>query len=434
MTGTHRISSILALAVLVTVSALGQDRYQWRTAADVKEGGHGTIVGTVVDSDEGRNELELQVADGSGGNVRVTTDSLSTQYNGFGGTINGKPEIYTGSPGFGNIRVGDRLEVRGIGGSNSIISADSIRLIGRDVPASQVGVGGTRSPGSVSTPTAGPSVSTTASRYGALEGTVRQINATDGRIVIETDRREIMNVRTYNTTPVAYQGQSYNMSSLEVGDRIRVDPDPSSSSSEIRARGIEVTESVQDSGTTPMVAQITGKVVSVDRPKDVARIDTGRGQLRVDLSTATDSTGRRVRASDMNNGDQVTMSGRYGATSDLFIASSVSFNDEQVSRPPATGGMRTGPPATYGNANAEFPIVTIYATVRETLDNSPQLLIRDTQNTSRSIRLNVTDDFVVRTRAGTYTTADHLKANDAIVVKAYRDPDGIYFAQTIRMR
>ena len=43
------------------------------------------------------------------------SDSVSTQYNGFGGVINGSPEIFTGSQGLANVRTGDRVEVRGVG-------------------------------------------------------------------------------------------------------------------------------------------------------------------------------------------------------------------------------------------------------------------------------------------------------------------------------
>ena len=49
------------------------------------------------------------------------------------------------------------------------------------------------------------------------------------------------------------------------------------------------------------------------------------------------------------------------------------------------------------------------------------------------VRVNVLEDFVVRGRTG-YTTAGRLKSGDSLVVKAFRDMDGNYIAQTIRMR
>ena len=49
--------------------------------------------------------------------------------------------------------------------------------------------------------------------------------------------------------------------------------------------------------------------------------------------------------------------------------------------------------------------------------------------------IDVLDDFVVRGRtAGTYTTAEKLKVNDSVAIKALRDADGNYIAQTIRLR
>jgi hypothetical protein len=75
----------------------------------------------------------------------------------------------------------------------------------------------------------------------------------------------------------------------------------------------------------------------------------------------------------------------------------------------------------------------VYGTVSQSLANGPRLAVRDTQNNS-VVSLYVLDDFVVRTRTGGYTTADRLKEGDAVVVKAYRDADGNYIAQTIRLR
>ena len=77
--------------------------------------------------------------------------------------------------------------------------------------------------------------------------------------------------------------------------------------------------------------------------------------------------------------------------------------------------------------------MTIYGTVRETLAASPQLVVHDNQG--RTIRINVLEGFVVRGRtAGVYTTAERLKENDSVVIKAFRDADGNYIAQTIRLR
>jgi len=170
--------------------------------------------------------------------------SLTTQFNGFGGVINGQPEIFTGTSGFANLRVGDRVDVRGMGRSNNIIAADVITLLGRTVAASQTGVGQTRPSGSATTPGA---TSRSSTRIGSIDGTVQQIDAADGRIVIVTDRREVLNVRTSSATPVYFQNQTYRVENLEIGDRVRVNPDSSPApGGEIRAASIEVTRSVQN--------------------------------------------------------------------------------------------------------------------------------------------------------------------------------------------
>ena len=149
-----RKSGIFAFSLLVGVSAFGQSGTQWRTAADVREGARGSIVGTVGDVDEGQNRFRLGPDDDRNGMVTVQTDAVSTQYNGFGGMINGSPEIFVGSTGFANLRTGDRVEVRGAGANNTVVNADYVTLLGRPVPADQTGVGQTRTPQSISPPTA----------------------------------------------------------------------------------------------------------------------------------------------------------------------------------------------------------------------------------------------------------------------------------------
>lgn len=422
---TVRKGLSVLVVLLAASSVLAEDRYLWRTASDIRGGATGSIVGSVVDISEGRNELTLAPDDATSAQVIVVSDALTTQFNGFGGVINGKPEIFTGSPGFANLRTGDRIEVRGTGRSSGTLLADTITLLGRPVPASQTGVGTTRSPSSVSTPTTQSSAAAKARRYGSVEGVVQQINTNDNRIVIVTDGRQVMTVRTAADTPVYYRGTTYSVRDLEVGDRIRVDADETSRSTEIYARSIQVTQSAQET-TGTRVTTIAGRVTQIDRATDMVRLDIGRGSVRVDVTTATDEQGRRVRASDFAVGDRVDVSGRYGTgANDVFIATSVRFNDS-----PRTGvpNQTIDVPAYRG----ELAIVTVYGTVRETFDSGPQLTIRD--SAGRNIALNVVEDFIVKTKSGGTIVADRLKAGDSVVVKAYRDGDGNYIAQTIRMR
>jgi hypothetical protein len=423
---------VSAVCLVIAVSAFGQG-YQWQTAADIREGGRGSITGTISDVDEARNQLSLDTDDIASGTILVIADALTTRYNGFGGVINGKPEIFTGSAGLSNVRDGDRVEVRGTGRGNATIRAEQITLRGRAVSASPTGIGQTRSPSSVSTPTVAATAAA-ADRLGRIEGTVRQVNANNNTVVIETDRREMITVRGSTNTPVYYQNDVYRIGNLEVGDRVRVEPDTATSSTgDLRARVIDVIRAVQDYGTGggggASVGAITGRVTRVERVADTVTVDTGRGQVRIDVSGANDPSGRRVRASDLQVGDRLEVSGRNNTTGDLFIATTVRFSDDVVQQPQPSG---SGSGTTTGGSAGELGAVTIYGTVNQSLASSPQLGVRDANG--RTFRLYILEDFVVRTKAGSYTTADRLKEGDSLAVKAYRDSDGNYVAQTIRLR
>jgi len=427
-----RLFSVFTFFLFCAVSTFAQYSSGWRTAADVAEGVRGSMTGTVADVDNARNRLMLDPDDDRSSRVTVVADSLTTQFNGFGGVINGQPEIFTGSAGFANLRVGDRIDVRGAGAANHTINAEVITLIGRPVPASQTGVGQTRPSGSPTTPGA---TSTATARIGTIEGTVQQVDAADGRIVVVTDRREVLNVRTSNATPVRYRDQTYRVENLEIGDRVRVYPDSTpAAGGEIRAASIEVTRSTQEATTTPRVNSISGRVSRIDRTLDIVTIDNGRQSTRVDVASATDPQQRRVRASDFMANDHVDITGHFsGTATDLFIADVVRFTDD-ATQPPRTNTSNTdiyATPPPAAPANTELGSVTIYGTVRETLATSPELVVKDRQG--RTLHINVLEEFVVRTKTG-YSTASKLRENESIVIKAYRDADGNYIAQTIRIR
>jgi hypothetical protein len=424
------IRAISVIAALSTVAAFGQDRTIWRTSADVQEGGRGSLTGTVADTEAGRNRMIVAPDDAQNDRVTVDTDSVSTQYNGFGGTINGAPEIFVGSNGFNNVRVGDRVEVRGTATGGEVVRAERVTLLGRPVEAPQTGVGQTRTLTSISTPTtSGTTPSGTApDRIGRIEGVLQQINPEAGRLVIVTDQREVMTVRTPQGTPVRYHGETYRVSNLEVGDRVRVEPQggATANGSEVRARSIEVTQSARETGAAPTgVGGVTGRVMRVDRSTNVIQVDTGHGTITVDLGNASDPNGKPIRGRDVQAGDHVELSGSYSGGT--FVASTLRFAED--SQAPNTLGPSTPMPLT-----GDLGVVTIYGTVMQTLADGPQLILRDTQNGNRPIRVYALEDLLVRTRTGTYTTATQLRASDSVVIKAYRDGDGNYIAQTIRIR
>ena len=429
--GKLRKSATSLVAALIAVSALGQTRTQWRTSSEIADGTRGNAIGSVTDVNESRNRFTMVLDEDPNSSVTVEADAVSTQFNGFGGTINGSPEIFTGSVGFANLRVGDRVDVNGVGRGRAAVTADTITLLGRSVAAAQTGIGQTRTPSNISPPTArGTTPTTSPDIVGRVEGIVRQVNPDDGRIVVETGARQMITIRASSTTPVYYRGDVYRISNLEVGDRVRIEPESGTTTGgEIRARVIDVTQSMQETqgtGATRQIGNLNGRVVRVDRAANVVRVDSGRGEVRVDLSAAADTMGRRVSANDIQVGDRLDLSGTYSG--DVFVASTIRFADDVFSSRGATG-TAAGAPAIPTDLGA----VTVYGTVTQSLSASPQLVVRDTQN-NRTIRLYILEDFVVRGRSGNYTTADKLKENDALVIKAYRDADGNYIAQTIRQR
>ncbi|HEX2835821.1 MAG TPA: DUF5666 domain-containing protein [Thermoanaerobaculia bacterium] len=384
------------------------------------------LVGTVIDVDEGRGRLQIESDDDAKSRITVETDSVSTTYYGFGTVIADKPEIFTGSSGLSNVRLGDRVSINGATRSEGVIKADRVTLLGRTVSAGSVGVGQTRDPAtSVATPMDDRATAQTPTGGGAVEGTIRQLNLDDGRIVVQTTNRRMMTVRTYRNTPVVYRGETYRTSNLELGDVIRVDTDPrTTSGDEVVARRIEVTRSVQESGTAPptggLVTTLSGRVTRVEASLDAIYVDANRTSVRVDMGQAEDSRGDAIRASDVRVGDSVEVSGSFNRTGDLFLASTVRFAAASDDEPPADDYVQYG-------------LVTITGTVTETLEDASTVSIRD-RDSNRVLRLWIANDFVVRTRGNTYTTAEQLRVNDTVVVEAFRDDNGNLIAQTVRLR
>lgn len=425
MRRTLRFSVIYAIVLLAAVSSFAQSR---------SSTGTGALTGTVIDIENGRGRLQIESDDDRYARTTVETDSISTQYFGFGTMIAGKPEIFTGSSGFSNIRLGDRISIRGNVQADGVVHADSVTLLGRQVPAGSVGVGQTRSPSSVSTPTDDRTTASTTAPAGTVEGTVRQINEDEGRLVIQTTQRRMITVNAYRNTPVFFRGEQYRISNLEIGDRVRIDPDPrTAQADEITARRIEVTQSVQEArgGEGGTITAINGRVTRTETALDYVFVDSGRGEIRIDMAQAEDARGERIHARDLRAGDQVEISGSYNRAGDLFLASTV-----RLSRGGSGGSGRSVDVLPSGPLDDEFVRYTVLSftgTIRATLEDSPMIEVHDTE-AKRNVRVWVTEDFAVRTKGATYTTAENLRVNDTVLIKAYMDTRGNLIAQTIRLR
>ena len=414
MTRNLRVIAVFAIFLFSAVSTFAQTSPSYGT---------NSVTGSVLDVDEGRGRLQIEADSEPGSRITVETDTVSTQYRGFGTVIGGKPEIFTGSKGFSNIRLGDRVTVRGSSRASGIMQADIVTLLGRQVAASPTGVGQSRSQTSASTPTEARATATAASTA-TIEGTIRQINANEGRIVIQTGQRRMMTVRTSRNTPVVYRNEVYQVANLEIGDTIRVEIDPRDAQlDEVAARRIEVTRSVQESDTNRtggVVTIVEGTVTRTEPGLDYAYVDDGRGEVRIDMSQAEDPNGVRVHARDLRANDRVEITGSYNRVGDMFLGSTVRI----------TSGSRVDVRAPISS----YSVVTITATVTQTLEDEPTLGMRD-RDTNRTFRLWVVEDFLVRTKSGTTTVnASTLRVNDVVLLKAYRDVDGNLIAQSMKLR
>ena len=412
MTRNVRFAVLCVMAVLLAASTFAQER---------------PLVGTVIDIEEGQNRLQVELDDAAYTRVTVELDAISTTYHGFGTVIAGKPEIFRGASGLSNMRVNDRVEIRGPVRSEGVYRGNQITLLGREVAAAPTGVGSTRDPArSANTPMDDRATAATATG-GRVEGTVRQINEREGRIVIQTTDRRMITVRTARNTPVYYRGEVYRVTNLELGDRIRVEAEPrDAQADEIVARRIDVTASVQESGTAAgsgaTVTMLEGRILRTEPGLDYIYVDGGRGEVRVDMRDAEDARGDIIRARDVRVGDRVEISGAYNRTGDMFQASTVRFT---------SGG--TDEAVEYPDDVARYGLVTLNGTVTQTLEDSDSIGFRD-RDSNRVLRIWMSKDLVVRTNANTYTTAQSLRVNDTAVVQAFRDLSGNLVAQTVKLR
>lgn len=399
-----RTSAFLVLAVLFALSSFAQER---------------PLVGTVLDVDEGRGRLQIESDASSGNRMTIEIDSLATTWRGFGTMIAGKPEIFTGSSGLANVRLGDRIEIRGSRRGEDAFVADQVTLLGREVPAPQVGVGQTRPPDRATTPTEAEAIAAAVSR---VEGTVRQINLGDGRVVIQTPQRRMISIRTTRSTPVWFEGEQYRVANLEIGDRIRVEVDPrDAQADDAVARRIDVLQSSRDAEGQPgaRVTSLEGTVVRTEPTLNYAYVNDGRADVRVDMSRAEDAYGEPLAARDLRTGERVSISGSYDRTGDRFLASTVRFGP---------GAYEAQP-----DIAERYGVVTISGSITRTLDDGPTITVRETE-TNTPHEVWVVRDLCVRTRDGGYTNAGLLQNDDVVVVDAFRDSQGTLIGQTIRLR
>lgn len=393
-----RALTILALFALASVAAFGQTT--WTRATDVRTGQAGRMIGTVVSVDSSGLSLE---PDGDP-MVRVRVDtSGSTRFAGLG--VDARTTA-TGYSGLSQLRVRDRVEVRGTGDTGRSIRATDVQLIGRSVTA-------TAPSGNEGT--------------GTFQGTVRDINTFDQSFTLETGDGQRIRIVGDERTPVTYRGETAQIRNLENGDGVRVDTERRLGSGEYVARRIEVlSDSTPDGPGDPGVRDfVSGRVARVDarRNRFTFRIDRGR-EIDVDASKATNTAGAAYRVADLQEGDRLRLWGEYESTG-VFRATRIDWGRTEDAE--QAGIVDQGQEPFEG-----FSTVVFNGTVESNPQNEDKLVIRE-RDSRREVTIVVDEEFVVLRETG-FVRASQLRAGDSVAIKAFRDQRGNYVAQTIRLR
>lgn len=403
----NKISILSVILFLIPIALSGQT---WRTAGDIRSGVRGTAIGTVTDLDAGRNRFSFQLDNGGRDSLLfVGGDSFTTKYLGF----EGAGAIFTGTSGFAKLRVGDRLEIRGVGSSTRSIDAEEIILLGRSINTSPA-------------PTTSGNV---------IEGTVRTTRASDNSFVLETSRRELIDVAGRSNTPVYYQNQRYTISNLEPGDRVRVEIESRSGNDAITARSIEVTQNVRGgtgtgTGAGSGLSSVDGTVTRVDTRLSTLRVRPARGsEVVIDAREAYDESGRRIRLADFRSGDRVTVTGRYGTNNTTFIADTIRWERGTADNRDDEEDRR-GDDDAMEEFSDDYDPVTLDGTVDVAWANG---WFRVTDSAGERYSVYADRDFFLRTTTGT-AVATRIRRGDRVSVRALRDREGRYIAQSIRIR
>ena len=151
-------------------------------------------------------------------------------------------------------------------------------------------------------------------------GTVQSIDP-GGRLLLDSDsgygggsRIEVM---FDQNTQLYYQGQSYAVTGLEPGDRIRIDA--TQSGGQLWARSIEVLQNVRDVQGGQYGNELGGAVSFVDPRARVIGFTRGgysgaATEVRYDDRTVVEYRGQRLRPDNLERGDVVRIQARQSGS------------------------------------------------------------------------------------------------------------------------
>jgi len=221
-------------------------------------------------------------------------------------------------------------------------------------------------------PTGGGQPYPTGARSGQLIGSVSGIDPSMRRLQISADTGGYgggarTDVYYDERTQVYYQGQSHSASSLEVGDRVRLDL--ADSGGRLWARNIEVLQNVRDGGGYGGAAPMgfAGQVRRLDtRNRSIEIVDANQSTRRVGYDANTmfyGLTGQRLLPTDLVQGDLVEVELRSGGS--VAMAQRITLRRGDGGAWPGNGGPAAGGQqlqGTVGMVDARARTIELYRT------------------------------------------------------------------------
>ncbi|HXH01477.1 MAG TPA: DUF5666 domain-containing protein [Xanthomonadaceae bacterium] len=217
-------------------------------------------------------------------------------------------------------------------------------------------------------PTGGGQPYPTGASSGQLIGTVSGVDPSMRRLQINADTSGYgggarTDVYYDERTQVIYQGQSHSASSLEVGDRVRLDL--ADSGGRMWARNIEVLEDVSPgNGYGGASTGFAGHVRSLDtRKRSIEVVDANQSTRRVGYDANTmfyGLTGQRLLPADLVQGDLVEVELRSGGSVAMAQRITLRRGDSGSGYPPAAGGQQLQ--GTVGLVDARARTIELYRT------------------------------------------------------------------------
>lgn len=188
---------------------------------------------------------------------------------------------------------------------------------------------------------------TLAAEPASIEGTVRSVDPEELRVVIVTPSGEIVAAYGNESTPVRFEGSTYRISNLEVGDRIKMTL--TGAEDDRRVEAIDVIESVppserpaprpetepvsedvlSDAGTGTTLTSVVGKVDQTRPERNLIRViaESGLSWVRIDAANARTPDGDVFEVSDLEFGETIEAIGSIGNNGEL-IASTIRRESE----------------------------------------------------------------------------------------------------------